>query len=183
MRASGSICRWVTRVRRRHGVTSSTQLATIINKRIAPAQGNAMFGNGRHFDALLTFPGMDCSQKMLSYRKKRIERGMRWITVFRLYCRLFQDYVVQILVCSAVVKVINEIIGIFYQHILPLLLDSIQFKNIFSYASTNMWLVLFIFLLNLKQNGKLQKAKINVYFSLVLFLKYIMYRCMTPSAS
>lgn len=45
--AHGSICRWVTLGHCRHGVISSTQLATIINKRIARAQGNAMLGNAR----------------------------------------------------------------------------------------------------------------------------------------
>lgn len=45
---AGRICRWITRVRRRHGVISSAKLATTINKRIA-REGNAMFGNGRQF--------------------------------------------------------------------------------------------------------------------------------------
>lgn len=72
-------------------------------------------------------------------------------------CRLFQDYVVQILVCSAVVKVINEIIGIFYQHILTLLLDSIQFKNIFI-VCLNQYIPTFIYFLVVSK-AKLQTTK------------------------
>lgn len=60
---AGLIGRWVTRGRRHHGVISSTELDTIINKSGARAQGIAMFGKPSQFRRIV---GVHCCPQKCS---------------------------------------------------------------------------------------------------------------------